>query len=103
MRHVAILIAAAAFAAGPALAQPAESMDNVVAANAVDPALAAGDPAMDSNAVDPLAEPADLAPTMAAPGLDDATVTPDDDDDGGFPWGLVGLVGLIGLIGRFRS
>ena len=27
----------------------------------------------------------------------------DDDDDGGFPWGLLGLLGLLGLIPRSRN
>ena len=89
------------------LAAPASAQDNAVTATN-DTAVAA-----DTNATDPLAtdanvavDPAMTADPMAAPVTTDPATDPaygeaaDDDDDGRFPWGLLGLLGLAGLIPR---
>ncbi len=97
-----VMIAATLLIAAPAAAQ-----DNTVTATN-DAAAAA-----DVNATDPLATN-DIA-TDPANGLATDTLPPpattepvdmnygepaDDDDDGRFPWGLLGLLGLAGLIPR---
>jgi MYXO-CTERM domain-containing protein len=100
-------MAAAVLAMSPA-AFAQENTANAV--NAVDPALnTTADPmANDANLItaDPLAND----PMVAAPATDplatdpmlNATDVDDDDDDRGFPWGLLGLVGLVGLLGTRR-
>ena len=95
----AFLIAAAASLAAPLAAQ--EANDTAYAENA-----AAADPAApDASAVDADAVDANL---VAAP-VEDTLVTEEavetetpSDDDGGFPWGVLGLLGLLGLIPRLR-
>jgi MYXO-CTERM domain-containing protein len=100
-----LLIATALIAA----AGPAAAQDNTAAnaaattadplatpdANATmtDPALANGmamDPALAGTTADPMA----TDPALAVP--------VEEDDDDGFPWGLLGLLGLAGLIPRKR-
>ena len=100
MRYATPLMIAVGFAlAAPAAAQDLNASDNAaVAANDV--------AATDANAVavDPaLANDVAMAPapvTTTDPALTPETAPADDDDDGGFPWGLLGLLGLIGLIPR---
>jgi len=90
------------------LAAPAAAQDNAV--TATNDAAAA-----DANATDPLATDANMAvdpangmaaDPMAAPVTTDPAADmnygepADDDDDGRFPWGLLGLLGLAGLIPR---
>ena len=95
----AFLIAAAASLAAPLAAQ--EANDTAYAENA-----AAADPAApDANAVDANAVDANLvaAPVEDTLVTEEAVETPaDDDDGGGFPWGVLGLLGLLGLIPRLR-
>ena len=100
MRYATPLMIALAFAAAaPAAAQEVNATDNAMM-NATDPAAA------DANAmaVDPaLANDVAMAPApapMTDPALAPETLPADDDDDGGFPWGLLGLLGLIGLLPR---
>jgi MYXO-CTERM domain-containing protein len=100
-------LAAAVLAMSPA-AFAQENTANTV--DAVDPALnTTADPlANDANLItaDPLAND----PMMAAPATDPLAADPmlnevdadDDDDDGRFPWGLLGLLGLAGLLGTRR-
>ena len=97
--------AAALFAmSSAALAQ--ENTANTV--NAVDPAVTTtADPlANDANMImtdplvnDPMATTT-VDPLATDPMLNETDV--DDDDDGGFPWGLLGLLGLAGLLGTRR-
>jgi|SRR5215210_923605 len=95
----AFLIAAAASLAAPLAAQEANNAAS--AENAVTDMNAIDANAADANAVD--------ANLVAAP-VDDTVLTeetveteaPADDDDGGFPWGVLGLLGLLGLIPRLR-
>ena len=97
----AFLIAAAASLAAPLAAQEANDTASAENAAAADPA------ATDANAADANAVDANL---VAAP-VDDTVSTeetvetepPADDDDGGFPWGVLGLLGLLGLIPRLRQ
>ncbi len=42
-------------------------------------------------------------PALAQDTVDPALAVPADNDDDGFPWGLLGLLGLVGLIPRKRS
>ena len=93
-------------AAAVLLAAPASAQDNAVAATndavATDPATT--DP-LATNATDPAngmtADPM-AAPLPAEPAATDMNYGEpvDDDDDGRFPWGLLGLLGLAGLIPR---
>ena len=90
------------------LAAPASAQDNAV--TATNDAAAAADAA----ATDPLATDANLATDpangmVAEPAAPVVTTEPmdmnydepaGDDDDGRFPWGLLGLLGLAGLIPR---
>lgn len=113
MRQLTLFILAAGIAAAPAAAQQTgetNAMEPVVTNNA-DPSLSA-DPLdnsaganapMNGLAVDPAPTMTAIPPTAEAPGLTDATVTPETGEDAGFPWGILGLLGLLGLIGRFRS
>ena len=107
-RPILILIAATTIAAPAAAQTDNAASDNIavmadpetnIATNATDAATLngmTGDPALQS------APP--VTTTSEAPGVTDATVTPDTGEDGGgFPWGLLGILGLLGLIGRFRS
>ena len=48
-------------------------------------------------------EAATVDPMAPAPDAVEPAAEPEDRDDGGFPWGLIGLVGLLGLLGRSRS
>ena len=98
--------AAAALAAISSTALAQENTANTV--NAVDPAVTTtADPlANDTNMImtdplvnDPMATTT-TDPLAADPMLNDTDV--DDDDDGGFPWGLIGLLGLAGLLGTRR-
>jgi len=89
------------------LAAPAAAQDNAVTATN-DAAVA------DANVTDPLATDANLATDPANGMVADSLPPPpatepmdmnygepaDDDDDGRFPWGLLGLLGLAGLIPR---
>ena len=99
---------ACAAAALLAMSSAALAQDNTV--NAVDPALntTTADPlANDTSDVlvtDPLANDpmatTTTDPLATDPMLNETDV--DDDDDGGFPWGLLGLLGLAGLLGGKR-
>lgn len=102
--------AAALLAASPALAQDYNASTAIPAdpANAADPMAAnAADP-MAGNAADPMAADPLANDPMATAATDplateqtvDAAAT--DDDDGGFPWGVLGLLGLVGLLGMNR-
>jgi MYXO-CTERM domain-containing protein len=42
-------------------------------------------------------------PVIAQETVDPALAVPADNDDDGFPWGLLGLLGLAGLIPRKRN
>lgn len=103
MRYATPLIIAVAFAvSAPAVAQDTNAMDNAaVAANEMAP--------VDTNAmaVDPaLANDVAMAPapaTTADPALAPEAAPAEDNDGGGFPWGLLGLLGLLGLIPRARG
>ena len=44
-----------------------------------------------------------LAQTSAVTETTTVETVPVNDDDGGFPWGLLGLLGLAGLLGRKRD
>jgi MYXO-CTERM domain-containing protein len=78
--------------------------------NTVDPALTTTVPAtndtLDVNVTDPLAtDPLATAPAtdpMATDSMLNAGDVDDDEDDRGFPWGLLGLLGLAGLLGTKR-
>ena len=94
-----LMIALAVAVSAPAAAQDTNAVDNAaVAANDIAPADA------NAMAVDPaLANDVAMAPAPATttdPALTPETAPADDDDGGGFPWGLLGLLGLIGLIPR---
>lgn len=101
-------MAAAALAMSPA-AFAQENTANTV--NAVDPALnTTADPlandtvsvnVTDPLANDPLAVPPATDPLATDPLLNEVDAD-DDDDDGRFPWGLLGLLGLAGLLGTKR-
>lgn len=104
MRHLTLILAAGVLAAAPAAAQNAEVPSGIagpdanMAMNATDAATVNG-LAGDANMAMPLP-----SPVLEDPAVTDATVTPETgEDDGGFPWGVLGLLGLVGLIGRFRS
>lgn len=96
--------AAAALLAISSTALAQENTANTV--NAVDPAL--------NTTADPLADDVDVITTdplandpLATTGTDPLATDPmlnetDDDDDDGFPWGLLGLLGLAGLLGTKR-
>ena len=98
MHKTILLIAAVSLAAGPVLAQnevaapPADNAANEIAAPDAN--------AMDAMNVTNVAEPVPAAPIESDVASEDMT---DDDDDRGFPWGLIGLVGLVGLLGRRRN
>lgn len=103
MRYATPLMIALAFAvSAPALAQETNAADNAMA-NAADPA------AIEANAmaVDPaLANDVAMAPAPAPatdPSLAPTAAPAEDNDGGGFPWGLLGLLGLVGLIPRSRN
>jgi MYXO-CTERM domain-containing protein len=98
--------AAAALFAMSSAAFAQENTANTV--NTVDPALTTTVPAtndtLDVNVTDPLAnDPLATAPATDPLATDPLVNTTDDDDDrGGFPWGLLGLLGLAGLLGTKR-
>lgn len=102
--------AAALLAASPALAQDNTASTAIPAdpANTADPLAAnAADP-LAGNAADPLAADPLATDPMATTTTDPLATEPmmdtaeDDDDDGGFPWGVLGLLGLVGLLGMNR-
>lgn len=107
MQRMIVALAAAAFITSPAFAQ------NAVDANELDAATAnqAGAGMAMTNGMmtnDMMANGMMMANDMAAapepmPLAGEAARPAEDDDRGGFPWGLIGLVGLIGLLGRKRS
>ena len=100
MRYATPMMIAVALAiSAPAAAQDTNTADNAaVAANELAP--------VDANAVavDPaLANDVAMAPapvTTTDPAMTPEAAPAEDDDGGGFPWGLLGLLGLIGLIPR---
>lgn len=115
MRHLTLFILAAGIAAAPAAAQQTgetaaidplatETADPSLPAGTIDTSAGASAP-MNGLAPGPTAITTTTAapPTAEAPGVIDATVTPETGEGGGFPWGVLGLLGLLGLIGRFRS
>lgn len=101
--------AAALLAASPALAQDNNASTAIPAdpANTADPLANAADP-LAGNAADPLAADPLAADPMATTTTDPLATEPmvdtaqEDDDDGGFPWGVLGLLGLVGLLGMNR-
>lgn len=104
MRQLTLLLLAGMIAATPAVAQ------NAAAPNEIDDPQAemvtndTGAATTDPIAPDPALTTPATPPTVEAPGVSDATVTPETGENrGGFPWGLLGLLGLAGLIGRSRS
>lgn len=102
MQRLTLALVVASIAAAPAAAQDNTAQmadpDTNIAVNATDEAT------LNGLAADPAAtDPAAMPPVAEAPGLTDATVTPETNDGGSFPWGLLGLLGLVGLIGRMRS
>ena len=98
MRQLTLLLLAAAIATSPAAAQNVAGPEANMATNATEAATVNG------LAADPALTPPAAPPTVEAPGVTDAVVTPETGESrGGFPWGLLGLLGLVGLIGRFRS
>ena len=97
-------IAQAALAAA-LLAAPAVAQDTTNTAAA--PAPVEGTetaPATEMNTTNEIV----LAPGEATTAMPVAPMEPvapapvEDEDDGGFPWGVLGLIGLIGLLGRKR-
>ena len=93
----AALIAAPAAAQNEVAEQPATNGTNVTTTTtdanvALDANLVTAPPV--DNALEP------LPPTESE--LAREAAADDEDDDRGFPWGLLGLVGLIGLLGRRR-
>ena len=102
---IARACAAAALLAMSSTAFAQENTANAV--NTVDPAVTtttATNDTLDVNVVDPLTND----PLATAPAADPLAADPmvneteDDDDRGGFPWGLLGLLGLAGLLGTRR-
>ena len=106
------IIRAGVSAAALAMSTAAFAQENTAnTVDAVDPAVTTtADPAandtLDLNVADPLAnDPMVAAPAtdpLAADPMLDEVDTDDDDDDGRFPWGLLGLLGLAGLLGTRR-
>ena len=97
--------AAAALFAMSSTAFAQENTANTV--NAEDTAVTTTVPATNDtvsvNVTDPLANDALAMPPATDPLATDPMVNTDDDDDrGGFPWGLLGLLGLAGLLGTKR-
>lgn len=95
----AALIAAPAAAQNEVAEQPVTNETNVTTTTTTTDANVA----LDANLV--TAPPVDnalepLPPTESE--LAREAAADDEDDDRGFPWGLLGLVGLIGLLGRRR-
>ena len=114
MRKPTLFILAAVIAAAPAAAQQTNQVTAIdpLATNTADPSLSPGavdgsagaSAPMNGLAPGPTATTTTMvAPTAEAPGVIDATVTPETGEGAGFPWGVLGLLGLLGLIGRFRS
>ena len=111
MSKVSIIRAGMA-AAALAMSTAAFAQENTAnTVNAVDPALnTTADPLANDtvsvNVTDPLANDPMMAPPatdpLAADPMLNATDVDDDDDDGRFPWGLLGLLGLAGLLGTRR-
>ena len=102
---IPLMIAAALVVSAPALAQDTNNTaatDATMAGNAVGTGDTMDSP--DAVATAPMnGLTADSAPETSVPGAIDTTVdqpVTEDDDDGGFPWGLLGLLGLVGLIPR---
>lgn len=103
-----ILLASVLLALVPApiAAQDAMTANNSTEMNtATDPTMVNGtDPvATDTtmaNGSDPMAtSPMAADPLTSDPMLDNSMMTPDQEDDDGFPWGILGLLGLAGLLG----
>ena len=96
------LIAAALTVSGAAIAQDSNNM-------AADSAVANDVAVADENAMmgsDVVAVPANemgMAPETLPAAPVDAPVPVEDDDGGGFPWGVLGLIGLLGLIPRKKN
>jgi MYXO-CTERM domain-containing protein len=100
----------AGMAAAVLAMSPAAFAQENNAVNAADPALnTTADPlandTLDVNVADPLANDPLAVPPATDPLATDPLlneVDADDDDDGRFPWGLLGLLGLAGLLGTRR-
>ena len=96
MRYLMGMIAAAALAATPAMAQDNTAAAVPDAGNTLDPSAAppaAADPMMNGLVAEPL--PADTAAPAATPATRPARKE-------SFPWGILGVLGLAGLLGRMR-
>lgn len=96
------LIAAALTASSAAIAQ---DTNNVAADTAVssDTAVVDDNAMMSSDVVAVPANDLGMAPEAVPADTLDTGAPVDDDDDGGFPWGVLGLVGLLGLIPRKKN
>lgn len=103
--------AAALLATAPALALAQDNSANMAVpadpASTADPLGAnAADPlaenAADPLAVDPLANDPMATATADPLATEPMADTAEDDDGGGFPWGVLGLLGLVGLLGMNR-
>jgi MYXO-CTERM domain-containing protein len=102
MRTMIPVLLAAALRATPAAAQDANNTA-AAAPPTADVNAAAPAPAADMNAAAPLpANDVAAAPDATTPVDTAQQPANDDNDSGGFPWGVVGLLGLIGLIPRRR-
>lgn len=107
-----ILAAAALATATPALAQntgdPAANMDlttgNTVGTEGLDPAMAPP-PGTQTSPTGAAAAPGDQSAVLPADSgaMADPATGGNDNDDGHFPWGVLGALGLLGLLGRRRA
>jgi len=94
---IPVTMAAALAVASPAIAQDSNNM----AAEA--PTTVVDNNAMDANAAAMMpANDVAMVPEAAPPMTETYPDVAEDDDGGGFPWGVIGLLGLIGLIPRNR-
>ena len=99
--RIALAAIAAAVLAAPAIAQDTTNA-------AADPAPVESTetaPATEMNATNEIVlAPGEATTAMPVAPMEPAAPAPvrDEDDEGGFPWGVLGLIGLIGLLGRKR-
>lgn len=93
MRTMLLIAASIMLAAAPASA-------NVAAPVANDATTSDANVVTDMNVATTVPDMNALEPAPTPANSEAASQTVDNDDRGGFPWGLLGLIGLIGLLGR---